>query len=130
MGLRDTRLPWVVLGAGIAGATAALVMQGWMNAVDYPLVISGKPLFSLPASIPITFELTVLASAITAFLSMFAFNRLPQLYHPVFQSERFRRVTNDRFFLAVESADPQFDAERTEALLRRLGSRHVEWLEN
>jgi len=130
MGLADTRLPWVVLGAGITGAAAAIGMQGWMNAVDYPLIISGKPMFSLPASIPIAFEMTVLFSAIAAFLAMFAFNRLPQLYHPTFQSERFRRVTNDRFFLAVEAADPRFDAQGTETLLRRLGSAHVEWLED
>ena len=129
MGLSDTRLPWVVLGAGITGTLSAILMQWWMNAVDYPFVISGKPFFGLPASIPIAFELTVLFSAITAFLSMFAFNRLPQLYHPTFRSERFRRATNDRFFLAVEAADPRFDVERTEALLRRAGGTHLEWLE-
>jgi hypothetical protein len=130
MGLRDTRLPWVVLGGGIAGFGLAILMQWWMNAVDYRFVISGKPFFGLPAAIPIAFELTVLLSAITAFLCMFAFNRLPQLYHPTFQSERFRRVTNDRFFLAVEAADPRFDVGEAEALLRRAGGIHVEWLED
>jgi len=130
MGLSDTRLPWVVLSAGITGAASAILMQWWMNGVDYRFVISGKPFFGLPASIPIAFELTVLFSAITAFLCMFAFNRLPQLYHPTFRSERFRRATNDRFFLAVEAADPRFDVEQAEALLREAGGTHLEWLED
>ena len=63
MGIRPTLLPWLVLAAGIAGAAVALLLQWWTNAVDYPLVISGKPLFSLPANIPVTFELIVLFSA-------------------------------------------------------------------
>jgi Protein of unknown function (DUF3341) len=130
MGLKDTRLAWVVLGGGIVGAGSGLLLQWWTNAVDYPFVISGKPLFGVPAAIPITFELTILVSAITAFLCMFAFNRLPQLYHPTFRSERFRRATNDRFFLAIESRDPRFDVEHTEALLREAGSTHLEWLED
>jgi hypothetical protein len=130
MGLRDTRLPWIVLGGGLTGCAVAIVMQWWMNAVDYPIIISGKPLWSLPANIPVAFELTVLFSALSAFLSMFVFNGLPRLYHPVFRSERFRQVTNDRFFISIEAADPAFEIERTEQLLRSLGSGHVEWLED
>ena len=129
MGLRDTRLPWVVLGAAVAGAAAALLMQWWMNAHDYKLVIGGKPIFSLPANIPVAFELTILFSATTAFLAMFAFNKLPQLYHPVFRSRAFKRVTNDRFFISIEAADPRFDLQRTEELLRFTGSRNIERLE-
>jgi hypothetical protein len=128
MGLEDTRLPWVVLGAGATGLTVAILMQWWMNAVDYQLNISGKPLFSLPAQIPIAFELTVLFSAICAVLCMFAFNKLPQFYHPLFKSNRFKRVTNDRFFIAIETTDPKFDIERTEAFLRTLTDREIEWL--
>jgi ActD protein len=130
MGLKDTRLPWIVLGGGVVGAVGALLLQWWTNGVDYPFVIGGKPYFGVPAAIPITFELTILVSAITAFLCMFAFNRLPQLYHPTFRSERFRRATNDRFFLAIEAADPRFELERTEALLRGAGSTHLERLED
>jgi len=129
MGLRDTRLPWVVLGAGGLGAGTAILMQWWMNAVDYPLNYSGKPLFSLPAQIPIAFELTVLFAATAAFLGLFVFNRLPRLGHPLLGSRRFARATADRFFVAVEADDPRFDPGATEALLRGLGSRHVEWVE-
>jgi len=130
MGMRDTRLPWVVLAAGLTGSGAALLMQWWMNAVDYAYLISGKPFFSLPANVPIIFEVTVLFSAITAVSAMFAFNKLPQFYHPAFRSRRFKRVTNDRFFIGIEAADPRFDREKTEAFLKDLGSSHIEWLED
>ena len=129
MGLRDTRLPWIVLGGGIVGCGVAILMQWWMNAVNYPLITSDKPMWSLPANIPVAFELTVLFSALSAFVALFAFNGLPRLYHPTFRSERFRRVTNDGFFITIESADPRFDVEHTEALLRSAGAKHVEWLE-
>jgi len=130
MGLRDTRLPWVVLGGAIAGCASAVLLQWWTNAVDYPFLISGKPLFSLPANIPIVFELTVLIASLSAVASLFLFSGLPRFYHPVFRSQRFRRATTDRFFITIEVDDPRFDAQQTEALLRRLGSSHVEWLED
>jgi hypothetical protein len=130
MGLRDTRLPWVVLGGGIFGCGAAILMQWWMNAVDYPFVIGGKPLFSLPAQIPIAFELTVLFSALSCVAALLLFNGLPRFHHPVFHSDRFRRATTDRFFLAIEAADPRFDPVRTSDLLGSLGAASVEWLED
>lgn len=129
MGLRPTILPWLVFGAGLTGAAVGLAMQYWTNAVDYPFIISGKPLFSVPANIPITFELTILFSAITAFVGMLALNNLPQWYHALFRSSRFRRVTTDRFYISVEAADPKFDPERTRELLDSLGGAPAEAVE-
>jgi len=129
MGVRPTRLPWVVLGAGIAGCLGGILIQWWTNAVDYPLIISGKPFFSLPANIPVAFELTILLAATTAFLGMLASNALPQFHHPLFKNARFRRVTTDSFFIAIEAADPRFDVEETERLLRTSGGIRVEWIE-
>ena len=129
MGLKDTRLPWFVFAAAVAGTATALLMQNWMNGVDYPFLVSGKPYFSIPAQIPIVFELTVLFSALTAFATVFVFNDLPKFFHPTFRSERFRRVTDDGFFISVEAEDLYFDIEKTEQLLREAGSKNVEWLE-
>ena len=117
MGIQTTRLPFFVLGAGIVGTASGLLMQWWMNAIDYPLIISGKPFNSLPASIPVTFELTVLLASLTAFLGMLALNQLPRFNHPLFRNSAFRRVTNNAFFLVIEAADPRFDREKTEQLL-------------
>jgi hypothetical protein len=129
MGIRQTKLPLFVLGGGITGGGLALLMQWWMNAIDYPLIISGKPFFSLPANIPVYFELTVLFSALGAFLGMLAFNLLPEYSHPLFSSERFRRATQDRFFISIEARDPKFDPAKVQAFLECLGSTHVERVE-
>ncbi len=129
MGLRPTRLPWIVFLAGLAGATTGLGLQWFTNALDYPFLISGKPLFSLPANIPVMFELTILFAAVAAFLGMLALNGLPRPYHALFGSRRFRRVTADRFFISVEAADPRFDEERTWSLLESLGGEGLERIE-
>ena len=72
IGVKPSPLPWFVLGAGIVGGISALLLQWWTNTIDYPFVVSGKPLFSLPATIPVTFEVTILAAAGTAFFGMLA----------------------------------------------------------
>jgi len=126
MGIRRTILPWLVLGAGITGCGVALLMQWWMNAVNYPLLISGKPLFSVPANIPVTFELIVLFSALTAVFGSLALNRLPEFAHFVFTSPRFRGVTSSGFFLAIDARDPVYQAGATDEFLRRQGALAVE----
>jgi len=126
MGIRGTRLPWIILLGGLTGLFLATLMQWWMNAVDYPFVISGKPLFGIPANIPVMFELTVLFSAFATFFGMWGLNGMPRLYHPLFNSERFRRATQDRFFIVVEARDPRFDIDKTRALLADLGGTVVE----
>jgi hypothetical protein len=126
MGIRGTRLPWIILGGGLTGLSLAVLMQWWMNAVDYPFLISGKPLFGLPAAVPVIFELTVLFSAFATFFGMWGLNGMPRLHHPLFTSERFRRATQDRFFIVVEAKDPRFDREKTRAFLASLGGSVVE----
>ena len=126
MGIKGTQLPFLVLACGLTGLGLATLMQWWMNAVDYPFVISGKPLFGLPANIPIMFELTVLLSAFGCFFGMWGLNGLPKLYNPLFKSRRFRRATQDRFFIVIEAEDPQFDAQRTRAFLDSLGGLNIE----
>lgn len=130
MGLPASKVPWVTLVAGLTGAFLGFAMQWWVNVVDYPIVISGKPHFSWPAFVPVTFELGVLFGAAGAILSMLAFNGLPRFHHPLFQSERFERVTDDKFFISIESADPQFDPQKTAALLSSLGAVHTELIEH
>lgn len=130
MGVRPTKLPWIVLAAGLTGCGGGLLMQWWMNAQDYKIIISGKPFWSVPASIPVAFELTILLSALTAFFGMMVFNGLPLFSHPLFRSARFRRVTSDRFFISIEASDPLFDIEKTERLLREAGSMNVERIED
>jgi hypothetical protein len=130
MGIRPTILPWLVLGGGLAGLGGALLMEWWMNAFDYGYMVSGKPLFSLPAFIPIMFEGTVLIASLTAVFGMLLLNKLPMLYNPLFKSDRFRRVTNDRFFVVIDATDPKFDEVETEQLLRSLNPIAIEQVED
>jgi hypothetical protein len=104
-------------------------MQWWMNAIDYPFIISGKPLFGLPAAVPIMFELTVLLSAFGCFFGMWGLNGMPRLHHPLFKSARFRRATQDRFFIVIEADDPKFDRESSRAFLEALEGATVEDLD-
>lgn len=126
MGSRFSLVPFLVLGGGVTGCLVGLGLQIFVHSFAYPLVISGKPLMSIPAFIPVTFELTILFSAFGAVFGMFLINRLPMHYHPLLKSEQFANVTDDGFFISIESRDRQFDRERTRALLESLGGTGIE----
>ena len=130
MGVKKTILPYVVFLAGLTGTTAGLLLQWFTNAFDYPFLISGKPLFSLPANIPVAFETTILFAAISSLVGMLALNGLPQLYHPLFRSRAFKRATDDRFFISIEVEDPLFDETGTRELLESLSDQPVEEVED
>lgn len=124
-----TRLPWIVFFAGLVGGVLALAGQWWTNAVDYPFLISGKPRFSLPANIPVAFEVVILLSAFAAFFGMLALNRLPRWHQPLQSRRRFRRATSHHFLLAVDASDPRFAIESARQLLFDAGAISVETLE-
>lgn len=117
MGIKMTILPWLTLCAGLTGLATAITMQWWMNAYDYPWLISGKPIWSIPANVPIMFELTVLFSAITTLVGMLMLNGLPHPSHPLDLVKRFARVTDDKFFLLIQAADPKFDEKDARELI-------------
>ena len=141
MGIKRTILPLLVFGAGATGTTVAFLLQSFTNSfgesiwagvwvTGYPFLISGKPAMSLPAFIPVMFELTILFSALATVSLMFGFNGLPQLYHPLFRSNRFRRASNDRFFISIEARDPKFLPKKTEEFLKSLDPIAVEAVED
>jgi hypothetical protein len=129
MGISPTKLPFLVFGGGLVGCAAGVGLQWFTNAFDYPYLISGKPIFSLPANIPVAFELTILLAAITALVGMLAFNGLPQLHHPLHASRLMKRATDDRFLISIEADDPKFDAGATRELLESLGALSIEEVE-
>ena len=130
MGLKPTPLPWIVLVVGLAGSTFALFFEAWASGSAYPIIVGGKPLLSIPAFVPIWYEVTVLSSCVTAFLGNWILNGLPRPHHPAFGSKAFERVTDDKFFILVEARDPQFDLAKTRELLSSTGATVVEELEN
>jgi hypothetical protein len=126
MGLKPSRLPWIVLVCGIFGGSAAFALQAWVHSVAYPQNIAGKPFFAFQAYVPITFELTVLFAAFGTFFGVWGLSKLPRFFHPIMQHARFPSATDDRFLVSIESIDPRFDTAVTRALLEKLGAESVE----
>jgi len=130
MGLKPSTLPWYVLLIGICGSIFALSFEIWTMGHEYPIITQGKPLYSLPAFVPVWYEFTVLSSCLTVFFGNWILNRLPQYYHPAFKSKAFDRVTDDKFFIMIEAGDSRFDLEKTKALLGDSGASLIEELED
>ena len=129
MGLKDSKVGWIVLICGLTGVSCAWLLMYWTNGIDYPIVVGGKPPGALPSMVPVMFELTVLLSSFGAVFGMFGLNRLPQHHHVLFYSERFAGFSNDKFFISVAADDPRFDVERTRALLEKTKPQGIEVIE-
>jgi hypothetical protein len=125
IGFTHTSLPLIVFIGGLVGGIGGFLMQYYIEVIDYPINVGGKPYNSWPAFIPITFEMTVLVAAFSAVLGMLMLNKLPQPYHPVFNLPNFAMATRDRFFLAIEANDPKFHHAEVIELLKSLNALEV-----
>ncbi|MEJ2077379.1 MAG: DUF3341 domain-containing protein [Acidobacteriota bacterium] len=126
MGLKRSRVPWFTLVGGLSGAALGMLMEWWISVQAYPLWISGKPLFSWPAFVPIMFECGVLGGALGTVAGLLISSRLPEHFHPLFHSRMFEKVTDDKFFISIQADDPQYRAGETEQLLWQAGASKVE----
>ena len=121
----DNRIKWMIFLMGLLGGGFGLWLIWWINTTEYPMNVGGRPLFSWPSFIPVTFECTVLFASLTAFFGMLALNGLPQPHHPIFNAENFERCSQDKFFLCIEACDPKFDAVETASFLETLHAENV-----
>jgi hypothetical protein len=129
MGMKNSIVGWFSFIGGCIGYTTGMLMIWFMNAVDYPIVIGGKPMFSPFGAFPPSYELTILFGAFGALLGMLFLNRLPRLHHPLLKNSRFALASRDRFFVVIESSDPKYSERETRRLLETIGSRHIELVE-
>lgn len=125
LGARVTALGWIAVAAGAVGAALAFATEVWLNAVDYPLNVGGRPLFSWPVFLPATMVVSALWGSAAALIGMLVLNGLPRLHHPVFAAPGFERATEDRFFLCLFADDPLFEPAAAARLLARHGPLRV-----
>jgi hypothetical protein len=119
IGIRPTRLPWVTFAGGVTGVALALWFQFWSSATSWPLNVGGKPFDSLPAFIPITFEMLVLSAGLGTAFALFARSgmwpgRTRRKIDP--------RITDDRFVIAVSRHDAAVPDARVEEIWQRHGA--------
>lgn len=127
MKLPPSKLGFVTLFAGIGGLFAALLMMGWMMGIDYPTVIGGKPFFPLPAFIPIAFEITVLVATLSTVGGLlFLFFKLPNMKHPLHDTNYMKNVSSDKYGLYIEAEDPKFDEVEIKSLFASLKASTIE----
>lgn len=124
LGQADHIIPKVVFVGGLIGGLLAFFGQ-WLAGLDYPLEVAGRPLFSWPAFVIVTFECTVLGAALSGFGAFLWSNGLPRPHHPVFDAPGFERALVDRYALSLAGDDPRFDAEDARALFEALDAIEV-----
>lgn len=127
MKLPPSKLGFVTLFAGLGGMSLALLMMWWMMAIDYPIIIGGKPFFPLPAFIPITFELTVLLATLTTVGALlFFFFKLPNNKHPLHDTNYMKNVSSDKYGICIEAIDPKFNENEIKDLFTSLHASLIE----
>ena len=125
MGFKRSRVSLFSLIGGFIGLGTAFALIYYTSALNYPLITQGKPYFALEPSLPIFFELTILLTAFGTVLGLLLLTLLPRFHHPVFNWDRFQRVTDDGFFIVLEAADPQFSEEASRKVLQEIGGTHI-----
>jgi Protein of unknown function (DUF3341) len=130
MGLKNSRVGAFSLLFGAGAFFGTLLLLWFCNAFDYPILIGGKPMFSIPMSVVPAYILLVLAAALGAFIGMIALNELPRHHHPLFEGKRFALVSRDKFVLAIGATDPKYSETETRKLLESIGGAHIEIIED
>lgn len=120
-GIKRSWIPYVTFIAGLTGLSTAVLMTWYMSAYDWPINIGGKPFFSLPAFIPIVFELTVLFAALCSVAALFYAVGIPRIDPPVIDPD----LTCHKFAIFIPENDLGYNEERIERMFRELGASDI-----
>jgi hypothetical protein len=130
MNLGNSLVGWVSLALG-AGAFVSVVGLIWYsNAFDYPLIVGGKPMFSVPMTFVPSYIMLILGGAVGSLVGMMAFNQLPRLNHPLLKKARFEMVTRDKFIMVIGANDGKFSVIETRRLLEQIGGSQITVVED
>jgi len=130
MNLGNSLVGWVSLALG-AGAFLSVVGLIWFaNAFDYPLIVGGKPMFSVPMTFVPSYIMFIMDAAVGSLVGMLAFNQLPRLHHPLLKKPRFEMVTRDKFIMVIGATDEKFSVTETRRLLEHVGGAQITLVED
>jgi hypothetical protein len=123
MGLAPSKLPWVCFLLGLTGAALKVWFEFWTSAVDWPINVGGKPWNSLPAFVPVTFEVMVLFAGVSTVLAFLAVSGLLPGKKATIASPG---ATDHQFVLVIEETDAAFDLDEIRQLFREYRALHME----
>ncbi len=124
MKIGPSKMAYVALVFGLLGTLGSLFMMWWMGSIDYPVIVGGKPFFSFPAYVPVMFELTVLSAAVMTVVSMlFVFFKLPNISHPLHDTEYMKSVSSDQYGVTIEVMDEKYNEDEITKLYAELGAK-------
>jgi hypothetical protein len=120
-GVQRSWIPYVAFVMAVVGLASGWALTWWTSAVDWPLNIGGKPFHSLPAFIPIMFELTILFSALSSVGALLYACGLPRINPPIVHPD----LTCDKFGIFIPNDDTGFNEGKVEELFRSLGAAEI-----
>lgn len=119
--IKRSNIPYVTFIAGLIGCSAGLWFTWWTSAVSWPINVGGKPPFSLPAFIPIIFELTILFAALSSVAAFFMFCNMPRLNPPLIDED----LTSHKFAIFIPKDGGSYDEAKLTQLFKELGATEV-----
>ena len=120
-GIKRSWIPYVTFVAGLVGLTCGLLLTWWTSAVNWAVNVGGKPFFSLPAFIPIMFELTVLFAALSSVGALFYACKIPRIDPPMIDPD----LSSHKFAIFIPFNDTGYDEAKIEKMFKELGALEV-----
>lgn len=120
-GIKRSWIPYVAFGAGLTGLSFGTWFTWWTSAVNWPINVGGKPFFSLPAFVPVMFELTILFAALSSVGALFVACGLPKVDPPVIDPD----LTSHKFAIFVPKSQLGFEEQRLRELFQSLGAQEI-----